>query len=63
MGVKLADNSAKELNDLARQQLIQKVLADILIDMNICRLEGWDIMEFPRMIKSEIDRICEKKVN
>jgi len=38
MCVKLADNSAKELNDLARHQLIQKVLADILIDMNICRL-------------------------
>lgn len=61
MCVKLADNSAKELNDLARHQLIKKVLADILIDMNICRLEGWDIMEFPRMIKAEIDRICKKQ--
>jgi hypothetical protein len=58
MSVKLI-NCEKQLNDLARQQFISKMLEEILFDMNICRLNGWDIFEFPNLIKKEIERICK----
>lgn len=36
----------RKLNELARHQLIRRLYADILIDMQICKLEGWDPMGF-----------------
>lgn len=34
------------LNRAAREQLKQRLLADVLMDMRICELEGWDRVEF-----------------
>lgn len=34
------------LNRAAREQLKQRLLADVLMDMRICELEGWDKLEF-----------------
>lgn len=34
------------LNRAAREQLKQRLLADVLMDMRICDLEGWDKLEF-----------------
>ena len=49
------------MNDLARHQMIRKLLADILVDMTIARdIRHTDPMEFPNMIKNEIDRIVEQ---
>ena len=49
------------MNTLARHQLIRKLLADILVDMTIARdIRHTDPMEYPNMIKSEIDRIVEQ---
>ena len=49
------------MNNLARHQLIRKLLADILVDMTIARdIRHTDPMEYPNMIKSEIDRIVEQ---
>lgn len=45
-GVMLVGNASKELNKLAREQMKFKLLADILIDMEICKLEGWDVTEY-----------------
>ena len=39
------------LNELARHQLIYKLYADILMDMQICRQEGWDPMAFIRQLQ------------
>ena len=58
MSVKLI-NCEKQLNDLARHTFISKMLEEILFDMNVCRLNGWDIFEFPNLIKKEIERICK----
>ena len=38
----------KALNRLAREQLKHKLLADVLMDINVCKLEGWDEREFIR---------------
>jgi len=40
----------KELNQLCREQMKEKLLQDILIDMNVCRLEGWDVFEHTKQI-------------
>ena len=49
----------KILNNLAREQLILKILADVNFDMNVCRLEGWDVMELPTRIKNEMENIIK----
>ena len=48
-GIKLTPDTPKMrrlLNRAAREQLKKRLLADILMDMKICELEGWDRLEF-----------------
>lgn len=34
------------LNRAAREQLKRRLLADVLMDMRVCEIEGWDRLEF-----------------
>jgi hypothetical protein len=52
----------KAIQLCARHEMLLKLLADINWDMEICKLEGWDAMEYVRMLKKEIDRICNLKM-
>ena len=48
-GIKLKPDTPEMrrlLNRAAREQLKQRLLADVLMDMRICDLEGWDKLEF-----------------
>ena len=45
----------RALNDLARHQLIRHLYLDILADMQVCDIEGWDKMEYLRMLKEILD--------
>ena len=45
------------LNTLARHQAITHLLADITVDLIVCKLEGWDHEEYINQLKNEIDRI------
>lgn len=47
-------DSPRRLNQLAREQLKLKLLNDVLMDMEICKLEGWDIIEY---VKDLIDSL------
>lgn len=40
-----------KINELARHQLIHRVYADILMDMQICKFEGWDTMGFIKQLQ------------
>ena len=53
------EDVAKPLNDLARHQMILKLLADIRMDMTVCEIEGWDKLEFLNMLKKEINSLGE----
>lgn len=44
-----------------RARLLGRLLADMLADMQICRLEGWDVREFPRMVRDAIDGLYDKE--
>ena len=48
---------AKALNDLAREQMIHKLLRDILQDIQVCKLQNWDKFEYIKRIKQEMERI------
>jgi hypothetical protein len=51
------DCDPRAINDLCRHQLVEKILKDVLADIKICRLEGWDPLELPCIIRAEMDRI------
>lgn len=57
------ENIEVSINELARKQMIRRLLADILVDIlvdiNVCKLEGWDYKKYINEIKSEIDRLVE----
>lgn len=51
--------AARALNQLAREQMIKRLLADINADLTVCRLEGWDAGEYVERLKKEIDGVYE----
>ena len=50
----------KSIQAGARHAFIHKMYAELLTDMEICKLEHWDVLEFPRMIKEAI-AVCFPK--
>ena len=51
----LSVETARALNDLARHTAIVRLYQDILMDMQVCEIEGWDKTEFPKMIKEAVN--------
>lgn len=49
------------LNRAAREQLKRRLLADILADMKICELEGWDRLEFINELTELLVSLRKKK--
>ena len=52
----------KQLQDGCRHRFIVKMFAELLTDMEICKLEGWDVLEFPRMLRAELSKCFPKPV-
>jgi hypothetical protein len=60
-GIKLiGDEAPRKLQELARHQIITKLYADILVDMQVCEIEGWDKMEFIRQLQTAINSLGRK---
>ena len=53
--------TAKVYNQLAREQLKLKLMADINMDLQICKLEWWDIKEYLIDLKNTIDSFLNNK--
>ena len=47
--------TARAVNDLARHTAITRLYNDIMVDMAVCEIEGWDKTEYIRMIKEAVD--------
>ena len=47
------------LQELARHQMIVKLYADILRDMKVCEIEGWDRMEYINMLRRALNELPE----
>lgn len=54
IGFRYTEKESKAVQDLARHQMIEKLLADILADLVVCKLEGWDPWEYPRLLRDAI---------
>lgn len=50
----------KKIQDACRHSFIGKMYAELLTDMEICRIEEWDVFEYPRMLRAAIDRCIPK---
>ena len=50
----------KALNDLARHKMITRIEADILADMQVCQIEGWDKTEYIRMLYELVNHFMKK---
>ena len=49
------------LNVLARHQTIYNLYRDILVDMMVCEIEGWDKLAYLKSLKGVIEHF-EKKI-
>ena len=64
MSVILVPDSSKtrrKMQELARHQMITKLYADILIDINICDIEGWDKMEYINELRELLNSLGGKQ--
>lgn len=52
----------KKLQECCRHDFIKRMFCELLADLSICKLEGWDIYEFPRMIRIEVERCLPQPV-
>lgn len=50
----------KQLQDACRHIFIRKMYAELLTDMEICKMENWDVLEFPRMLRDAISTCFPK---
>lgn len=56
---RFAPSHAKTVNDLARAKFKEKLLNDILVDLTICEIEGWDKMEYINELKELISSFAK----
>lgn len=51
----------KVFNRLAREQMKHRLLTDILADMQVCELEGWDKLEYLNELREMLDGLGKEK--
>ena len=50
----------KKIQDMCRHDFVRKMYAELLTDYTVCELEGWDMFEFPRMLRDAL-AVCFPK--
>ena len=55
-----SEENRKKIQYACRNAFVNKMYAELLTDMEICKLEGWDVLEFPRMLKQAL-QVCFPK--
>lgn len=51
----------RALNELARLQIITRLENDILMDLQICEIEGWDKKEFINKLRVLLNSLGERE--
>lgn len=46
-----------QFNMLVRHQTIEKLQKDILFDISVCQIEGWNPREYIRMIRDMLEQL------
>lgn len=47
----------KMLNDAARHTMIERIYKDIIFDLQVCEIEGWDKTEYIRLLRDKLNSI------
>lgn len=47
----------KTVNDLARKKFQEKIIKDILFDLTVCQIEGWDKKEYIKELRNLLNNI------
>lgn len=47
----------KKMQELARHQMICRIHADVLMDIQICEVEGWDKMEYITQLRTLLNTL------
>lgn len=55
------EETAKVLNNLARHEMMLKLLNDIRVDLLICEIEGWDKKEYLEELKKMITALGSRR--
>ena len=64
MGVTLnpdTPEARKALNNLVREKMKYRLLADIRFDLAVCEIEGWNKLEYLNELKSMINELGGEK--
>ena len=54
---------SKALNTLARHEMISRLYLDIVVDIQVCRMEGWNPLEYIEELKKVIDSLVEEVIS
>lgn len=57
---KLSLEERKTLNNLARHQSILRIYKDIMFDLMVCEIEGWDKTEYLNILFDIINHFKER---
>ena len=55
-----SEENRKKIQDANRHAFIRKMYAELLTDYTVCQIEGWDMFEFPRMLRDALS-VCFPK--
>ena len=55
-------DTRRALNDLARHQTICNLYRDVLTDMMVCEIEGWDKLAYLKLLKDVIEHFERKEI-
>lgn len=64
MGIQLEPDTPETrqaLNNLARSQMIIRLENDILMDLQMCEIEGWDKMEYINRLRALLNSLGERE--
>lgn len=50
-----------QFNMLVRHQMIERLQKDILFDIRVCQIEGWNPREYIRMIRDMLEQLPKIK--
>ena len=53
--VDIIEFPAKKVNELARKRFLEQILKDIMFDLTVCKIEGWDKKEYIKEIRKLIN--------
>lgn len=57
----LDKETRRAMQRVSREEMKLRIYADILVDMMICDIEGWDKIEYVRELQDMLSNLTNKK--